>query len=508
MPKQGEMMKKIVPIWMICVIASALYATLLHGESLDNDKLSVSHNAALYDSTSYMACDEPPLWAFPFDLHWSFANRSFDHNSQNAPLSTLIFQKPFTIQDIQLFSSLSAENKVRIQNIPPLPPQRPDMLAVMPPFGDFASEQYPNLLAPTQVRINAEEREVGGSLTFMRRLYCDAYQCLKPIVGITVPIINRLHIMDLSLIGGTLLNNVFVPADQTNREDSAMGFFRNFTDVYDYFERGILEPKGLTFQSRQRRTGFGDITLFGFVEWDTCWPFVDLQAGINLICPSGGRIDVNKIWDPVLGNGGAYQLAFSIQGSFCSCYDWFNPVFRAIAQISMPFKHRIRLPVLKQNQTTSRQQANNIAGLLTPPPFGSYFVDNFSQFDSTVPYFGDDSIAVRTRFGPQIFALIGNYFNQPFCLDVRVGIFYEYMRKAQDSVRTICSPCAGVSGVVPIIDQDVAIGYTQEQAHRISWQISHQFTDQLELTFGSYHVVAGKNVAREQRIFLAGLFHF
>jgi hypothetical protein len=456
---------------------------------------------------TYVTDTISPLWAFPVTLYTSFANRSFDTNGQNAPLATYIFQQnTFTLSDISLFINLSGANKVRIYNGPALPPERVTVPVgnVDPAFGSFASDEYTYLLAPTVVAINAEQQETGASLTFLRRLEFDeCFPCIRPVIGITIPVVNKLHIMDLQLIGGSLLRDVFIP-NQINRDDSSKPFFRNFTDVYDFFVSGILGPKGLAFDSRQRRTGFGDITLFVFADFlDMDWPFTDFQAGANLVCPSGGREDASKVWDPVLGNGGGYELDFSLQGAFCGCNYLVNPVFRIVAQIGLPFKYHSRIPQLKQLQN-GPQVVNTVPGLLAPSPFGAYYVDDYSQYDANVPYFADSDINIKRRYGSRISLMLGNYIDRPACLDCRIGVFYEYMYKGKDSVsaQTTCN------GVTPQLNATVATGFSKQQAHRISWNLAHQFTQQLELTVGSYHVVAGRNLPREQRIFISGLFHF
>ncbi len=481
--------------------------------------ISILHACNAYNSQKYSLTDQynaqaksvwdeengQSLWAFPITLHASFANRSFDHHSQSAPLSTFIFQKNFTLSDISLFIALCKENKVRDYNGPPLPPDRiPAQAGSMnPPFGSFANDEYTTLLAPTKVIIDAEQREIGASFTFLRQIVCDCFPSLKPVIGLTVPVISRLHIMDLKLTGGSLFRDVFIQ-NPTNREDSAKPFFRNFTDVYDFFDRGILGPKGLTFDARQRRTGFGDITLFGFVEIvDPVCNLANLQMGVNLVCPSGGRQDPTIVWSPVLGNGGGYELDLSVQGAFDGCTQWFNLIFRAIAQIGLPFKNQTRLPQLQQ-LANGPEIVNIVPALLAPPPFGTYYVDSYVQYDTTVPYFSDSEISVKTRIGPRFSFMIGNLIEQPACINCRLGIFYEYMYKLKDTV----NPSGECCDTKPHINPRVATGRSQQHEHRISWNLAHEFTKQLELSFGSYHVVAGKNVAREQRIFLSGLFHF
>lgn len=452
-------------------------------------------------------------WAFPFALQVSYASGSFDECGNSSSLGNLIFKQELTLQDLCLFCRLCAQNKVHISHAGfANPPERNVPVTIMPgeKFGDFASDLYPTLIAPARVGFSCVEQcEVGGVLTIMRHLHSWCDNRVELTAGVTVPVVSRLHTLGMpKLVGGFLLHEVFIP-DQTHRETSMDRFWRAFTGIDDFFIRQVLQADGIVLECRQQKTGFGDVSLFALCDWKEpiSWYriFDDIQFGLHVSLPTGGKEDVNKIWSPVLGNGGGWQIGLSAHIAFGSCGDWFNPVMRLVGEFNLPYTSCRRVSSLRSNGGVNNDaimRVENVPGLKVPPFFGGFLVGPFAEFGAPVPFLGNEVARVRTRLGHRGLIMVGNYFYRPACLDLNLGIFYEYMRKGKDTVKL--SACDG-----GLVIDDTALEYrTNQQSHTVSWHMVHGFSSGLEMTFGTRHVVAGKNVPRLHELFVTWLFHF
>ncbi len=518
-------MRKVLGIIGICCIAMS---NQLNGNRLEQpDEIQTLANRSfdqdqpqkmqLGRSYYYSLIDKAleRRWVVAMSSHYGFTNRSFDNDSQNNSLAHLIFNKDFTIKDIFLFSKLSDDNKVHLTAIPANEdPQtrfeRGGTLTEGPnsqPFGNFRDDLYTTLLAPARVKLEAEQREIGFDVSLIYRFYLGQSERVTGNVGITFPLKSRLHLMNVVFIGGSLFRKAlkeitFNAQTQTVvADDNTMQqFFNDFADLFDFFERGILQPKGLTFQRRQRKTGIGDIALFGLVDWahyfDQEHEFqVDsLQTGINLVLPSGNKIDGTKVWQIELGNGGAFQAEVFAHALFKSPLGGFNPSVRLVGSFSAPFTSKRRVPKLKTG--TKGTSVQNVSGLLAPARFDQFQVEDFQEFDTSVLHFADQAVSTRTRFGHKVLIGVGNYVYNTFNLGFRFGIFYEFMHKAKDKVKVRCDDPKN-------FNTQLLRERSERKAHIISWNLTYEFENRVEVNFGSLHIFAGKNMPRHREAFVS-----
>lgn len=302
-------------------------------------------------------------FAVPISAHYSFANRSFDDNNSKNSLSNLIFNKGFTIQDIFLFSKLSAQGKLsEAMAVGSLGLARGNApfaarMANQPdgPFGAYADDFYTTLLAPVNVTIDAEHRELAVDASFIYQFNISDWENVNGAVGFTVPIESRLHLMKLRLIGGKIhsgaLSNLGRVDIQRLQFDTQQfrEFFSEFSSLNNFFERGILEPKGLTFDCRQRKTGFGDITAFGLLDFAGYSDYLDgMQVGVDLVFPSGGKPNPDTVWDLVLGNGGFFQADVFAHALFRTESKFLNPTLCLVGEFSASRSIRRRVPKQKK----------------------------------------------------------------------------------------------------------------------------------------------------------------
>ncbi len=469
-------------------------------------------------------------WAIPVTMHYSFGNRSFGGESENCTLSNLVFGKSFTIGDIFLPSKLSRDRKVRVSqsgggvtldanNLVPTF-QRPNDDATQ--FGTFGSDQYIGLLAPISVGIETDRDEVGFDVSIIYRFHTGSNEDIYVALGATIPFKSVEHKMDLQLAGGEGLDQLRagnVGDNVTIGSEMAINqFFDDFSDVEDFLLRGVLGPRCLQFKKRQRKTGIGDINFFTHVDFaarlQQCTRnWVDSAlVGINLVIPTGNRDKGNAIWEPILGNGGAFQVDVFGNIIFNGPVKAFNPVFRLIGTFSTRFTNKdLRVAKVRTSEVTGvvnlptlRDVFPNLSAPINAR-FGPYFVAAFNEPDSTVPMFADQKIPTCVKYGTKIIFGAGNYAYNVFNLGFRLGLFYEFMHKSEDCVTVKCDP----SGLTPgEFDTNALICRTSRRAHTFSWSLTYEFENMVELSFGSLHVFAGKNVPRHRDIFGSLTFVF
>lgn len=443
---------------------------------------------------------EDKRWVAPTSLYAGLAYNGYGDNSQLRSLSCVIFGQSFTIQDIFLLARLSNENKMRIANIPPLAPVRPDLSNQA--FGRYRTDQYLAAVAPICVNIDPELRELTGNLGIAYRFFWDCEECLIGSVGVNVPVRSVLHIMSLDFTGGTLFFQN-LPLGGNIAQTTLTQFFKDFIDINDFFQRGVLCSKGLEFHERQRRTGIGDISLYTTIDWAQYFDCMDaLQLGLNFVLPSGNKPNADKVWEVLLGNGGAFQVEGSLTMLFNSPLAVFNPAIRLVGQVSAPFNSLRRVPKLRiQNQGPAvddgRIQIGQFDDLVAPiATFRTFYVDTFRECDSTVAEFADLAIPTRTRYGSRFMVSVGNYFYNVMNLGLRLGIFYDYMMKGKDSVCTVCNPSS-------LFNTCLLEERTKERFHRVSWNLTYKFQNLVELNIGSQHIIAGRNVPRLQELYVS-----
>jgi len=439
----------------------------------------------------------------PISAHYSLANRSFDDENNKTSLANLIFNKDFTIKDIYLFSKLSSEGKISNSMANgSLGPERGSVTLGNQQFGAFQDDFFTTLLAQTQVVIDAEQREFVADTSFIYRFVPGRWQRAYGVVGVTIPFKNRLHIMDCKFVGGALRSL----AEDPGLDVMLQNFFQEFTGMKDFFASGILEPKGLTFESRQRKTGVGDINLFSFVDFAAVSNHLDsMQMGVNFVLPAGGKPNPDTVWDLVLGNGGAFQVELFSNVLFRTDYPAFNPNIRLVGQFSLPFTSRRRVPKCKQQEAGRVSLTPALARsieLIVPQAFQTgFFIDDFSEFDTTVLELADQAVRTRTRFGSRVIVGAGNYFYNVFKLGFRLGLLYEFMYKSKDEVSIKTDDCTGCTPGT--FNTNLLESRTKQQAHVLAWELAYKFDNLVELNMGSQHSIAGKNIPRNHEIFVS-----
>jgi len=462
------------------------------------------HQYDAYDRTYYNSLVEKASkrrWACTMGVQYSSEDKGFDDNGNSASLSTTVFGTcPITIQDIYLFSRLSYDNKVRIDNCDARVPDRGGVpiggTGVV--FGGFSDDLYTTLLAPIELNFDMDQKQFSFVTNGMLRFDLSNWECFSAALGFTIPFRSVYHTIGLSYSGGELFRSGFVP-DTTQRETSLRQFFREFSSVEDFINAAILAPKGLSLNAQQRQSGIGDISLFGLIEYHNDHTF---EFGLNLVLPTARNGGTNFIWEPVLGNGGAYLFNPFAQFLFATNNPYLNPFVRAAIEIGPSFHtDTTRAPTLVTNPV--RQQVHEVTGLSAPDTFQNFYVDPFQEFDSTVPLFGGKTPTMKKKIGPKVLFGLGNYIYELFHVDLRLGLFYDFFAKGTDSYCKNCSSHDCDCSTAVTIDTTTLEAKTDQRAHTLSANLVYKFHNYFELGGGGQFTVRGKNVSKNRGFYVS-----
>lgn len=505
-------MKRILKTTVILLLGISLHANQrqikrnvrqleqdLHAKQIIKKQPKISYDRTYYDSLIENASKR--RWAFTVAVHYGSEDKGFDDDGNSVPLSTTVFGTcPITIEDIYLFSRLSNDNKVRIDNCNARAPERGGVpiggTGVV--FGGFRDDLYTTLLAPIELNFEADQKQFSFVTNGILRFDLSDWEYFSAAIGFTIPFKSKYHDLELSYIGGELFRRGFVP-DTTQRETSLNQFFREFSDVDDFIASAILAPKGLSLNNHQRKSGIGDISLFGLLEYHNDHTF---EFGLNLVLPTASDGGTSFVWEPVLGNGGAYLFNPFAQFLFSTNNPYLNPFVRAAIEVGPSFHtDKTRAATLVTNLV--RQQVKEVTGLSAPDTFQEFFVDAFSEFDSTVPLLGGTTPAMKKKIGPKVLFGLGNYVYNLFHVDFRFGFFYDFLAKGSDSYCKEISKndCDCASDVM--IDTTTLEAKTNQRAHTLSANLVYKFHNYFELGAGGQFTVRGKNVSKNRGFYVS-----
>jgi hypothetical protein len=469
-----------------------------------------------YKENSMLAwANDSQHWAVPVTVHGSFSDRSFNDSGNSCSLADLVFGKQITVQDIFLLSRLSREAKVSISqsNFPGVF-QRPPVSSAT--FGIYGSDQFLGLLAPMQIKIGAERRELGADISSMYRLWVGKSKRFNLTTGLTLPLKSVTHIMDISFLNAKLPiqpgGNIVTGSTANISTNPIAQFFNCFGSLEDFVIRGIFgEIKGICFDERQHKIGVGDLNLFTFVDMAgyvndaLCTDRINsTQLGVAFILPTGNKDNGTRVWEPILGNGGAFQIDLFGQLMIRGAVKYINPSLRLVGSFSVPYtNNHVRVPAVVTNSAITA--ATNIPGLRS---FGctlesSSFVQPFQELDSTIPMLADNRVAARIHYGSQVIVGLGNIMYDLFNTGTRLALYYEFLAKQEDTVEVKCASPDGL-----VFNTCELTNRTSRRAQTFSWNLTYEFASGVELNIGSLNIFGGKNVPRYRDIFGGVMFVF
>ncbi|MCX5921810.1 MAG: hypothetical protein NTX86_00560 [Candidatus Dependentiae bacterium] len=410
------------------------------------------------------------------------SSTGFDDCHRAVPLSQLVFstttvsrdcgQKTFPLRDIWLFGKLAEQGKVSIDT------------DVLNPVGNVSALAT---LAGMDATFFAYEQEVGANVSFIYKFYFNECENIAGYLGLNIPVICRRHELDFQLSGRSLVG-----------DEAINYFFSRQNGIRDFFIRSIMNGKPLLeYEPEQSKFGFGDIQIFGSVDFAPALNHFDtLQCGINLSMPfSASGLTTQTIWPIILSNRCLSLDVFgnvTVRGN-----QYLNPTFYLTGSFNFPFSDYVRIQAI-----VSSSDIRSLASFI-----GDYVYQPFIELDSTIVEFADLVVLGKIKLGSRAIAGFGNYFYAVDNCEFRFGIFYDYMIKGSNTFYLLADAQAA-AGVKGRLYDSSAYKCKQEAAHRISWHAAYKFKPCGEIMVGSNHVVAGKNTVRRNDMFItfAGTF--
>jgi len=461
-------------------------------KDFDNkEAFAIQHSSRSYYNTIVEDAKEP-RWLLPITLSVSLEYDAFDSKGCKVSLSDSLFGEGTTLKDIFLLARLSYEDKLRIH---------PTGFGGIPQFGHVKEEQYLALLAPLRLALSTDLKSTDFSLSSMYRFKMLEGKNYFAVIGFDLPFGFQRRSIDLLFQDGSLYHTGYA-ANVTVRETTITQFFKDFSSVEDFFLRAVLAPKGITFCGNQQKAGIGDISLFGILEAgpfftkfrNSCIALDSAQLGLNIAFPSGTKSTGITLWEIEFGNGGGLQFSFFASANFRTSSDYVNPFFNIGAECNTTFcsvrSGGIRIPKIITQEEEGKLRENPDILL---PVFKEYRTLPFEEVDSTITMFADSSTDDATiQRGRRIFFGFGNYIYRIFKRNFRLGLFYTYSRKKVD---TIIAPST--------FDTSSFASAPDCISHRINWSLTYKFESNIDLAFGSQHIVSGKNVPQQHEVFFS-----
>jgi hypothetical protein len=318
------------------------------------------------------------------------------------------------------------------------------------------------------------------------------------VLGLMVPIRSQLHRMNISYENGTLLSGA-VPTPTVPGQTTLTQFFSHFEGIDDFFTRGVLAPKELELTVRQRRTSIGDVVMLTAFDASLCSEWLDaFLIGMQWVFPTGNKQRATQIWPIELGNGGSYQFEpfINLYGNFCT---WINPVLYAGGRYSTHYTGWRRIPQLKTGTGGEPLQDTTV---LIPAGFENYIVTpgtSFSNFDTTRLQFADQRVAAKVHPGSQFLFRIGNFTEEFLIESLDLGIFYDLYLSGKEKIGVLD---------VGVFDTNLLTQNSDTTQHIISWRLGYTHDEVLQAYVGSQHVIAGKNVPQDNKLYASIAAYF
>lgn len=407
------------------------------------------------------------------------ADTFYNEQGRREALSKFIFGGEKKLQDVFLGSKLAGQEKLS------LPGGGNN-------FGNDPEEQYIYTLRNATLKTYSRTQEVEALIRFLHYFYLSDDGSLLGALGFIFPIEQIKHKLDITLKDASIMGQVS-PNPMGGIGQSNIGqFFSDYVSVEDFFENGILRPKGLQLKTDNSKIGVGDIRLLSVLD---ITPYVlnaeDFKLGINLRLPTGSKRSADIIWDIDLGNGGATQLEMFFSGHLLTCEWYLNPFIYSEVIHSFPFSAKRRVPKRKS-------QKNQV--FLTER-FEPFDLAEFCEFDSNALEFADQAIRTRIQYGDSVRLILGNYWKNIFDTQFTVGFFYDVEAVNKTSVRAKDQPQG-------LFNTTALERNTSRVSHELGWSLSAYFNKQARFFVGSKHVVGGKNVVAYNKIFASLLLYF
>lgn len=310
---------------------------------------------------------------------------AFNSCGGRTTLADFDYGNPVPIKDIFLASRLASEGLITVP--------------VGSAWGFNASQQYFAQLANAYVAIRSDYEELGFTITtaYRTEFFWRGYPFE---LNFTIPVKEVRESDLIGFIGGRILPTQTLDVPVSNWSQFATDFNTEFTD---FFVRGILEQKDLTYKPIQRLFGLSDISLAANLTVDDLIPCTDLNLSIWTSFPTAPQATQLVVNEIVLGQDGAQLATFGLATRTTTQRSFINPTVSFAVTISSRFGAWLRASKLK----------DNIDEVFFPPSFTNAQLtpgSSFSYFDSASSTFADQRVWTQIRYGTVVTLTVGDTF--------------------------------------------------------------------------------------------------
>jgi hypothetical protein len=414
------------------------------------------------------------------------AYKAFGNDKHSIGLDKFVFGKTVQIKDVFLASRIAGLGDTNVN-----------------------AGSYLSLLSTTTMVMEASQHRDMFSVEWSLNTALGSSDVLLT-TGITVPF--EYYEQDINVeYEGAALGSDYSTTPITTTNPGF--FFTKYPDMDGFVQTEILDPKGLSLKNFQRSFGVGAIRLFSMLDFSNYWTEATkrLQIGFVAHLDAPQTENANIVWPIERGLGATYV------GGFAQVYLNFNAFLKPfiVAEVTGAVAKNMlmRVPVLKT--VTGAQAAANItfgnADVLSGTFNTSLVTAPFSFYDSSVPFFSDETLLVRRRRGALQLVKFGNSFDLGGI--AQLDVWYEHAHRMQDKITR--SSKADPTTESNTYDFEVVTRNTRNSYHIFAWQMIYGFQDSVDdgfegakITLGTQHVIKGKNAPQYQSAFVQLEFGF
>ncbi|MGA9530500.1 MAG: hypothetical protein WBQ73_01280 [Candidatus Babeliales bacterium] len=454
--------------------------------------LSAAQKEETFCEQSSWCHNEPVLWAaVPYI---KFVCKGYDDKKRQCGLLSSLVGDDLRLADIFLLSKLALDKKVSIDSDGPLGAERPP--GATDTFGSYSDDLAVTLLAPMKLKLCGDEREKGIRLRTMKRYTISEKRGVDCVLGIEMPVVARERHLSYSLQDGKLYIHGFAGSAVTDRSTPLTQFFSEFASIDDFFNRAVLQPKGLTFDPLQCEVGLGNSIGTVMFEFSDSMPCIDtIQLGFQLLFPASRKRRHIRLWEVGLGED-TYRVGGFVSCLFASCSRFFNPTITLAAHVACTRTRYERFSRIRSSKETAvRITSSSLLDLVVPiEQLNNYYVQPFYERDSSTDLFADQRVCVDIQDGSRVLFRCDN---EAILSYSRLNMFYEFSYEAPYRIKGICEEGQSCK-------QSSLVSTAKESyVHRVGWGYSFALHGETTFKLGTTHVISGKNSGQEHEFFCA-----
>ncbi|MBD3231106.1 hypothetical protein GF322_00430 [Candidatus Dependentiae bacterium] len=448
---------------------------------------------------------------FRIDFKYDYATNSYDSNGSSRDVTALVFGEE-SIEWQDLLMTLRLDKSGILRSYQALNPQNDDERANAKIPSRVVWNLFKNELADKPLIFLGNMDQLELSVNYLRYLNKNIS------LGFQVPFGYKVHHLK---VDSTISSLEFITKAIQLPENSAqiaaaygtsIGILdRNMiAEVLNY----ILEPKGLSYNSKISVIGIGDVAAFLNFYLDTKY-LQRCVIGSRISWPTANEAAAHKVWAPQLGNGFTKLSVYSSM-LFNNKNKYLNPHIFLQASWNWPGHKKTRVPriVNFDGQTAGNPAViDNInyyryvdddgARKIVCSYLNDYvvFAGNiqytqavaYTEYDTQIPALADNAVDVRVQPGPEFEVQLGNMFDGFIFRGAFLDLYYNFRAKWKDYI--------GGNLKRDIWAVDLLKNNTYQLEHKIGGEFSYQFDAKTRFKVGLDWIFAGRNVAQKLTIY-------